>query len=998
MSGDLLAHPQAGVWRVRLGGVRAGQGYRVEVQAQRPATRPVLRVARPAAGQRLVANPAAPSVMLAGTLSGAPVGSAVSLFYASSPTLRLGGRAVSNTTGTLLADPVPAHNGRWSYRWDTSAVPSGTYYVYARLDNGAGADVVAYAGGTVRVEQPLRPEAPRAVVALALPHSGSLEALWAPPVRAALLVGYRLHWRPLPAHGAHGTSAVSGRWRALDVGRAQSADLAGLEPGRAYQVAVSAYDLEGHESGLATAWTLVLPRLADQTRPTQRRAQRGHAQRGHAPRRQEQHRKLSRRGLPGAAFALGASGIRLVAGGDARLPLLVQPHGRARADGGDYVELTVSGAPDGLLAQPLPGAVDLFAQGQGALAPALQIVTSPTLAPGRYTVRVTARQHLSERVVVARVRVVVTLGATPSSSAGSSARHNSRVGSLQSALVAGTNPLTGEAHGVTHVVAPHAGLRTSRHAVRTARAMRPLTIVRIEPLSVLTRGHGGLRPYLALADTGDDCTVRPSPSTVTYNNAQFPLPGEYQHDANGNIVRDGNRQPVPSTFVKADDLANGFAAADERRLERFRPNLSAPGGYDRPNGQADYGQGYLTTISIPAGTTPPGASAPYPADFQLTAFFGGLDYVPAANSGLPLDGNGQPSGFDTNSYCLQVNGRADCSQVGRATGMVALLTSQSVRGVQGLRFGRTSDPDPQYRAGGGDLPNTPGIVGGIPPRPIPPGSERSRGHLLGWQMGGPAKDPRNFVTQDGPSNSGAQQVRERDVVRAFFASEAQGHIFYSVTPLYDGACVIPYEIDLQAIGDNGWQFSNAGTEGWTSVRDRSQLDTSRAPATVRIDNTRLDNGRLVVPGQSDAADVQCVPPGYVPPHETNDTMTGAASPAMAIAVAFAPRVAHAAVITLATRVSHGQEANRRAGRPSASRQQSERSVITNGNRGLPAGLAAARDASGTGHAGAVGGGGGAPRLPLPRRLQGLHPRLRQRAAGGQLRYPQPHAHTLGRRP
>jgi len=843
-------------------------------------------VARPAAGQRLVANPAAPSVMLAGTLSGAPVGSAVSLFYTSSPTLRLGGRAVSNTTGTLLADPAPVHNGRWSYRWDTSAVPSGTYYVYARLDNGAGADVVAYGAGTVRVEQPPHPDAPRAVVTLALSRDGSLEALWAPPVRAALLAGYRLHWRPLPA--THGRGAVDGRWRMLDVGLAQSADLGGLTPGRAYQVAVSAYDLDGHESGLATARTLVLPRLAGHPHPAQRHVQRGHAsrQQGHAPHQQRPHRSASGRGLPRAPFALGASAIRLVAGGDARLPLRVRPHGRAQADGGDYVELTVSGVPDGLLAQPLPGAVDLFAQGQGSLAPALQIVTSPTLPPGRYTLQVTARQHLSGRVVMARVRVLVTPGTA--SSAGSPARH-SGVGNLQSALVAGVNPATEEAHSVARVVASRAGLHTPRRAVdragRTARTMRPLAIVRIEPLSTLAHGHGGVHTHLALADTGDGCTAPLTPAPVAYNAAEFPLPGEYQHDANGNVVRDSNRQPIPSTFVKADDLANGFAAADDRHLERFRPSPSAPGGYDRPNGQADYGQGYLATISIPAGTTPPGASAPYPADFQLTAFFGGLDYVPAAQSGLPLDGNGLPVQANTkftSNYCSPVNGRADCTQVGRATGMIALLTPRSVRGARGLGFTRDSDTDPQYDAGDSDyLPDTAGINGGIPDLSDPASPRRARGHLLGWQLGGPAKDPRNFITQDGPSNSGAQQTRESDVVDALFGSgiPAQGHILYSVTPLYYEGCAIPFEIDLQALGDNGWQFSNLGTAGRLSSRRRSQLvaDPSRGPDIVRIDNTRSDNGRLVVPGQSDAADVRCVPLSYVPPSEGIASLPSATS-------------------------------------------------------------------------------------------------------------------------
>ncbi len=189
----LLPHPQAGTWRVRLAHVRAGAGYKVQVQAQRTTMRPDLRVAQPAAGQQVTARPSAASVVLTGTLTGAPAGSAVALFYVSHPTLTLNGKVMPNTTGTLIADPVRVQGGRWLYRWDTRGVPAGTYSVYARLDNGAGADVLAYGAGTVRVEQPPHPAAPRAVVALALPHEGNLEVLWAPPAQAALLAGYRLH-------------------------------------------------------------------------------------------------------------------------------------------------------------------------------------------------------------------------------------------------------------------------------------------------------------------------------------------------------------------------------------------------------------------------------------------------------------------------------------------------------------------------------------------------------------------------------------------------------------------------------------------------------------------------------------------------------------------------------------------------------------------------------------------------------------------------------------
>jgi len=189
----LLPHPAPGMWRVRVGHLRGGESYGVQVQAEQSpvSALPVLRVARPAAGQQLVGTPNAPRVTLDGTLSGAPEGSAVALYYTTGSTLSLDGRALPDTAGTLIADPVPVRHGAWRYAWDTGGLPAGTYAVYAVLANGRGPQVVGYAAGTVRVTQPLHPAGPRAVVALQ--RAGSLTMLWTPPVRAALVAGYRLH-------------------------------------------------------------------------------------------------------------------------------------------------------------------------------------------------------------------------------------------------------------------------------------------------------------------------------------------------------------------------------------------------------------------------------------------------------------------------------------------------------------------------------------------------------------------------------------------------------------------------------------------------------------------------------------------------------------------------------------------------------------------------------------------------------------------------------------
>ncbi len=723
----LLPHPLPGQWRVRIGNLRGGEGYHVEVRAERPAAVPSLRVLRPAAGQRLVTRPAAPSVVLAGTLSGAPAGSAVSLFYTSRPTLRLGGQVVPNTTGTLIADPVPVRGGRWSYRWDTSAVPSGTYDVYATLDSGAGGAVTAFAGGTVRVEQPAHPEAPRAVVALALPHNGSLEALWAPPVRAALLAGYRLHWRLLPARQARGVAVQAGRWRTLDVGLAQSADLGGLTPGRAYQVAVSAYDSAGHESARATARTLVLPRLAGHPHPAQRHAPHGHAQQGSAPHQQGPHRSASRRSLPGASFALGASGIRLVAGGDARLPLRVRPHGRARADGGDYVELSVAGAPDGLLAQLAPSAVNLFAQGQGTLVPALQIVTSPTLPPGRYTLRVTARQHLSRRVVVARVRVVVTPGAARPYSGGRrsqadgaiSAANGRQVGALPSVRLG----LQADRFGAYRVTTAGSGasLRVGRPIA--ASVARRLSVVRIEPIATL-RWARGAHPHALLADDGTTCGDSSAGTNrlagTPYEDAHWTLPG--------------------------------------------------------------------TDRAVPVGTLDD--TLPHNGNPRTTnTYYGPLDYVYGGAKedvlltlGTPDGDRGQKKYYDPGQ-----------GKVGRATGMIAILTPASVKPV-GASDSRLFFDPPGFEDSDTHSSD-----------PRNANARMQRGHLRGDVFYGSSRDAGNFVALYKACNQDVMGQSYEKLLAGQLRSGVWTKVYYRVVPHYASATQTPLDymrpisIEIEAI-------------------------------------------------------------------------------------------------------------------------------------------------------------------------------------------------------
>jgi len=362
----LLPRTAPGLWHVTIGNLHGGEGYRLATFSNRPDPLPTLRVTAPAARQGLVASPTA---RLAGTLSGPGAGSSptVSLYYSTAPTTMLRGRRAPNYAGQQIAAGVPVRGGRWAYTWDTSAVPAGSYYVYATLDNGSRPEVNGYGAGTVLVRQPAHPDAPRDV--LAVQQGGRLSVTWAPPRRAGILAGYRLHWR---------TSAMpAGRSYTLDLGNTQSFGINETQPGVRYAVSVSDYDLQEHESA-AVAARVTTPR------PGQRPA-------------------------AGPDFRLTAGRGSMVAGGFVAIPLALTPRGRATHGPSDVVALSVSGLPAGGVAATNLDHVDLFAQPSGAGAPALNVLTAATVPPGNYALTVTARQP-GGRLRVARAILVVRVG------------------------------------------------------------------------------------------------------------------------------------------------------------------------------------------------------------------------------------------------------------------------------------------------------------------------------------------------------------------------------------------------------------------------------------------------------------------------------------------------------------------------------------------------------------------------------------------------------------
>lgn len=373
VAGDAIymPRPMAGLWRVTIDNLRGNEGYRLEVHGHVPAG--TLRVTAPAAGQTLVAHP---TVRLAGTLSGVtdPHANTVSLYYTTAPAVRIKGHVMPNYSGTLIATGVPVVGGSWAYTWDASALPGGTYYVYAVLDNGTGALVNGYAAGTVRVVQQARPDAPRNVVATEA--GGQLSLVWTPPAQAAILAGYRLRYRT--------NTMPRGQYAVIDLGESQRYTLNETLRGARYTVEIADYDLAGHLSDWTPAQVVAQPSQNSQAL--------------------------------GSDFTIVAGRGTVQAGGLARIPIVVRPVAGSRPTHGpaDFVALSVdlSSLPAGVLARPSVDAANLFDPGTGRAAPLLRVYTNAALRPGVYPIRLIGRQIVGSllRARTARALLVIRGG------------------------------------------------------------------------------------------------------------------------------------------------------------------------------------------------------------------------------------------------------------------------------------------------------------------------------------------------------------------------------------------------------------------------------------------------------------------------------------------------------------------------------------------------------------------------------------------------------------
>ena len=235
-------------------------------------------------------------------------------------------------------------------------------------------------------------------------------------------------------------------------------------------------------------------------------------------------------------------------------------------------------------------------------------------------------------------------------------------------------------------------------------------------------------------------------------------------------------------------------------------------------------------------------------NFTSQAYFGRLEYEPYASSGLAA--LSKPSTSFVKNYCLPATGSGRCAQVGRATGIIAVLTADSIRS-EARGFTRSKDRDYTRAYGGTVAIRPPGYVSRL----------TQAGHLLGYELGGPVRNPRNFVAQLSLANAPAQSTLENAIktdLTPTSSSSAPAWIFVRVTPVYQGTCVVPYAVHYEAIGADGWQLSTTAKGVAAQWLTFQQGDDGVTVATIR--NAVRSGSRWLVPGQDPAA--TCVPSGY----------------------------------------------------------------------------------------------------------------------------------------
>jgi len=211
-----VANPIPGEWQIHVDNLTGGEQYDVV-----------------AFGARQAAVVAIPSVTDNGdgsytigvvATSNTPT-STISLFYDTSP--------ISHT-GQVIVQDLPLTTT--TYRWQPDRIASGTYFIYAMVDDPLGAPAFAYGASPLTIHDSTPPAPPTDLRVSTL--GSNAEITWQPSSTSDV-AGYHVYYRE-----PGGTTFVA------DIPNSQQSSYtqSGLYLNGGWEIAVSAYDLSGNES------------------------------------------------------------------------------------------------------------------------------------------------------------------------------------------------------------------------------------------------------------------------------------------------------------------------------------------------------------------------------------------------------------------------------------------------------------------------------------------------------------------------------------------------------------------------------------------------------------------------------------------------------------------------------------------------------------------------------------------------------------------------------